>query len=173
MESESGNTALALRERRAIYQQAPPPTADRANAAELARLLGQVEPAREHLVDASGSPLHSENNVGPACGGGARRRWPRLRDWAKGGCDSDALAVSANRQDELALLVLRASLLRSRGEVAAGEELLIRYIGRRHGTSPRDAAGIGPLPVPGQSSPKRSRRMGNNATPGSQNAKPT
>lgn len=129
LEAEVGNRLMALRERRRIYKENP---ADRPNAIFLANMLGDTEPVRELLIDAQGNPLYGE------------QRWVRMQqgekeailnrartEWLRE-CDSilESLRTSGSDSvhDELLVAVVRANLLRIRGDWSGGERVLEQFI---------------------------------------------
>ena len=128
LEADAGNIALAFHERREIYRRTP---LDGANAFALAALLGETEPTPGLIIDESGRPRYTETQW--------RRLSTRQREqlieaaraeWRQ---ESDAIldTYADTLGDDLDLTRVRAALLRGRGEVEAGEQLLIDFLDRQ------------------------------------------
>jgi len=126
LEAQVGEVGVAIRERRKDYEDDPD---DRTNAVRLAALLGQTEPDRLLILGNDGEPRYNQ------------QQWRRLstqerarvilekkqqwQDEADG--IVERLAAESDGAD-LQIAALRAQLLRTRGEVAAGEQVLREFI---------------------------------------------
>jgi len=128
LESEIGDRSMALTTRRNWYKSDPNA---RQNALRLAQFLGQTAPTRELILDEKGQSTINES------------RWTRMtvdeRQEALAKAKDEWYRESNSILDELSskttepaillqLASIRASLLRGRGEVAAGEEVINAFI---------------------------------------------
>jgi tetratricopeptide (TPR) repeat protein len=137
LEAEAGDPAVALAERRRMYEELP---TQLRNAGALASLLGKTEPIREMLLDDEGEERYSIE------------RWNRL---PARGANSQQVILAAERQawyaeaDEiiesmlaeedrdLGWHMLKAELLRARGDHPGGEAVLDSFAATRTDDSER------------------------------------
>ena len=128
LEVDTGNLAVALQERGEIYRESP---ADRVNAYALATLLGESEPTPGLIVDESGRPRYTETQWRRL----STRQREQLIETARAGWrrESDSILdrYADTLGDDLDLTKVRAALLRARGAVEAGEQLLIDFLDRQ------------------------------------------
>ncbi len=128
LEMDVGDSALAIRKRRELYELYPD---QRINAMRLANLLGGGNPGFEHILDDKGQPRFDADRWQQVP---AKTRTELLAqtaaDWIN---ESNAIldAVEAQIGDTLELAYVRANLLRSRREIAAGEQILVDFLRRR------------------------------------------
>ena len=128
LEVDVGDAVGAVQKRRQLYELYPD---QRVNAMRLANLLGRGKPSFEHILDDEGQSRFDVDRWRQVP---AKTRTELLEqtaaDWIN---ESNEIldAVEAQIGDTLELAYLRANLLRSRGEVAAGEQTLVDYIERR------------------------------------------
>ncbi len=128
LEVDVGDSALAIQKRRELYELYPD---QQVNAMRLANLLGRGRPSFEHILDDEGQSRFDVDRWRQVL---ARTRTELLEqtaaDWIN---ESNAILDTLEAQvgDTLELAYLRANLLRSRGEIAAGEQTLLDYIQRR------------------------------------------
>ena len=130
-EAAVGDKALALRERRRIYQETPQ---DSLNARALALLLGQTAPTPALMVDQRGNLLYNP------------QRWLHMtaqeqndavtsvrNDWW---AESDAIIAQLAKESEgdLSFAIMRANLLQARSDVAGGEKVLRDFIAQQSGS---------------------------------------
>jgi len=128
LESQVGDPAEGLRERRRRYAREP---GDVRNAAALATFLGKIEPTRELLLKDDGSEQYTSDRWGRMSATGRQSQQTvlaeaRLAWYAEADDIMDAIASPDDR--DLGWYMLRADLWRSRGDVAAGEAALRGYI---------------------------------------------
>lgn len=127
LEMDVGDAVSAIQKRRELYELYPD---QRVNAMQLASLLGGGKPSFEHILDDEGQ---SRFDMARWRQVQAKTRTKLLEqtaaDWInESNAILDALEVQVG--DTLALAYVRANLLRSRGEVAAGEQILVDYLQR-------------------------------------------
>ncbi len=124
LEGTAGDLLLALNERRDSYDADP---SNRANAVQLAALLGNQMPDRETITGDDGEVEYDE------------QRWRQLSPESRQQLIDEQrdswILESAQILDQLEqgganidIAVLRASLLRSRGQIDEGEQTLVRFI---------------------------------------------
>jgi tetratricopeptide (TPR) repeat protein len=122
LEFEVGDRALVLRERVKMYDDDP---ADRSNAARLAVIYGTVEPTREMLLDKDGNPLFTVDKWSRTRASDQQRILEQARaEWY---ARADEI-VEAMTERDLAWHRLRANLLRARGQVQAGSDVLREWV---------------------------------------------
>ncbi len=128
LEADVGDSVLAIRRRREIYDLV---AGNRLNAMRLAELLGRGNPSFEHVAVEAGVAAFdlSRWRSLPA----ARRTELLERTAARWISESDEIlaAVEAQAGDSLELAFLRANITRSRRETAAGEQVLRDFLDRR------------------------------------------
>ncbi|MCH8315301.1 MAG: tetratricopeptide repeat protein [Planctomycetes bacterium] len=127
LEVDVGDSVLAIQKRRELYELYPD---QRVNAMRLVNLLGEGKPSFEHILDDEGQSRFDVDRWRQV---GAKTKTELLEqiaaEWIN---ESNAIldAVEAQVGDTLELASVRANLLRSRGEVAAGEQILVDYLQR-------------------------------------------
>ncbi|MCH8150905.1 MAG: tetratricopeptide repeat protein [Planctomycetes bacterium] len=136
LEVEVGDTTQAIRTRREIYERSPDLQAPvrRLNAIQLAALLGQLEPTYEQVVDESGKQRYERDRWNRLSAGEQEQLVEQVRtDWVR---ESEQIldALEAEVEAGLEVVALRAALLKIRGEVDAGEQLLRDFIERHSET---------------------------------------
>jgi tetratricopeptide (TPR) repeat protein len=131
LEIKAGDKAVALATRREIASTVPN---DVMNVAQLATFLATAEPVREIMLDEQGAQRYPES------------RWLRMTAAEKQGaveetkvqwhaeCDAILARLEAQAPEDLEVASLRALLLRERGQIDAGEEVLNAFLKR----SPED-----------------------------------
>ncbi len=128
LEADVGDSVLAIRRRREIYDLLP---GNQLNAMRLAELLGRANPSFEHVLNEAGVQafdLDRWRSI-PA----AKRTEMLEQTAAQWISESNEILDAAEVQtgDKLELAFLRANMVRSRGELAAGEQVLVDYMDRR------------------------------------------
>jgi tetratricopeptide (TPR) repeat protein len=135
LEAGVGNLALALRERYRIYLRSP---GNRRNTLRLLELLARSQPTHEHIINEQGEPTF---DAGQWAVLSERERQDALglvaAQWQERSAEILA-ALEAEEGDTLALATVRAEILRVRGDLDAGEQVLRAYCDRQ-GENP-DAA---------------------------------
>ena len=127
LEMDVGDSALAIQRRRELYELYPD---QRVNAMRLATLLGRGKPRFVHILDDEGQSRFDVDRWRQVP---AKRRTELLEqtvaDWIN---ESNAIVDTLEAQigDTLEMAYLRANLLQSRGEVAAGEQTLVDFMQR-------------------------------------------
>jgi tetratricopeptide (TPR) repeat protein len=137
LEASDGDKLRAFRERRRIYKESQSAEVlkkdfgARANAAALARLLGETEPSRTTIMDRNGELSFSE------------QRWVHLSNEEKADAikktraawqaeaDQIITKLAEGAEGDLQFAILRAHLLRVRNDVLAGENVLRDYLARQ------------------------------------------
>ncbi len=124
LEAAAGEPRTVLSERRKRYEQNPE---DKKNAAALADFLGRTKPKRELILDDKGQEVYSFDRWTrlPGVGRGSaaeliaqeERKW-----WAEADVIVEDLAPPGERRLDWHLL--RSGLLRARGDVQGGEDVL-------------------------------------------------
>ena len=129
LEADAGEPSVALDERRRMYEELP---SDLRNAGALASILGKTEPIREMLIDDEGNERYSIErwNRLPARGPQSQQALldaERLAWYAEADEIVESMLDEADR--DLGWHMLKAELLRARGDHPAGEEVLASYAG--------------------------------------------
>lgn len=125
LEGEIGNIAVVLPERRALYEADPE---NRGNAARLAITLVRSEPTVDLLLDEEGNRRYSDRRWGQFSVSEQRRMLEELRRRWHNEADEIVQAIRDREGTDLELATLEATILRARGDVAAGERVLRDYI---------------------------------------------
>ena len=125
LEREVGDPAVAIRERRALYELNPN---DGFNALQLADALGSVEPTRELILNANDEPRFSQSRWGGLSV--VERKNAILAEKARWHEEADTILNDLVEPElrGLAWHERKAELLRVRGAVAEGEALLQGYL---------------------------------------------
>ena len=132
LEADVGDVNLALRERRATYEATP---GDQLNAMRLVALLSLVKPVRELVLNDQGKPKYDLDQWNLR---NLEERQKMLDEvaaaWAQ---EADAIVagLQAAGIDNQALASLRADVLRTRDDVAGGEQILRSYADSRTGAA--------------------------------------
>lgn len=127
LEAEVGNSAVALRERSKLYAATP---SDTDNAAALARLLVTLEPSRETILNESGEPKYPQQRWLSLSGVEQDEiRKESREEWAAT-ADTIVKDLSKSSPDDLRVVVLKATVLRERGDVNGGESVIREFIDR-------------------------------------------
>ncbi|MHC4208912.1 MAG: tetratricopeptide repeat protein [Planctomycetota bacterium] len=137
LEATTGNLALAIRERHRMYERSP---GDRRNAVRLLALLARSQPSYEHLLDAQGEPMFDAGRWAVLSDGERREALDQVSAQWQARSAEIIGALETAQGDTLEVAALRAEILKARGEVDAGEEVL-RAFCDRHG----DASSAEPL----------------------------
>ncbi|MHC4900808.1 MAG: tetratricopeptide repeat protein [Planctomycetota bacterium] len=121
LEATHGNPAVALEERRRIYQRSPN---DRDNAVRLVALLETSTPTYADCVTPEGERKYSANQWALLSDERRRSELEKVSDdWQK---ESGEIigGLEASGADSVEVAALKAETHRARGEVAAGEQVL-------------------------------------------------
>jgi tetratricopeptide (TPR) repeat protein len=131
LEAASGNLALAIQERRWMYQQAPE---NRSNAMRLVALLSKSKPTFEHILDEQGVPRFDAARWGMLSDQDRRSALERVATQWKEESEYIIAALEAEGggdvMDELQVAALRAEVLKARGDVRGGEQVLRDFCDR-------------------------------------------
>lgn len=136
LEGKGGDRIGALLERRRLYEEDP---SDPTNALGLVRLLADLKPARELIIDESGKELVTLSRWTQMSVTDQQKALDTLQEgWNK---EADFVVEHLKPDPKLGgktgLAAFKASLLRRRGKVAEGELLLQQFIAQ----DPEAAAG--------------------------------
>lgn len=133
LEAETGDRGAVLQARRRILKEN---AEDRENAIRLALLLARTEPTAELITEPDGTRTYSA------------RRWDQLpvlerrrlldEQRSKWQQEAEEILADIERRDgqDLSLVSMKAMLLRLRGDVAGGEQVLRAYINADDGSPP-------------------------------------
>lgn len=128
LEADIGDSVLAIRMRREIYDLLP---GNRLNAMRLAQLLGRANPSFEHVSNEAGVQAFDLDRWRSIP---AAKRTEMLEQLAAQWIsESNEILEAAEAQigDTLELAFLRANIARGRGALAAGEQVLADFMDRR------------------------------------------
>jgi len=124
LEAQAGDRSVVLRERRERYDSQPD---DRANAMALAGMLGTVEPSRETVLDEDGEARYSVERWARLSGEQQKALLARERQRWYAQADEMVRAMAPEKQrgeEALRWTILRANLMRARGEISEGLQVL-------------------------------------------------
>jgi tetratricopeptide (TPR) repeat protein len=129
IEAEVGDVDRSMRDRRAIMEKEP---RNRGNMVALVALLEKSKPGVEHVLDASGKPKYTTDQwkmlpekERSELLAAAREKWLSEAETILGRLDAESVAGDGG--PTLDVVVLRADLLRARGQATEGETLLVEY----------------------------------------------
>ncbi len=125
LEATVGDIVAAMNERRHLYES---DSQNRMNAIRLAALLARAEPTYEHVLDDQSKPRFDADQWKLILEDQRRTLLDEVKAaWAQ---ESDEIltALRADGQETVKLASLRAELLKSRGQVEDGEQVLQGYL---------------------------------------------
>ncbi len=125
LEASVGDSSVALKERRKWYEEEPD---EKTNAFRLAALLGRLEPDRISIVNADGEPRFNERAWVQMSPSDRQQIVETTKSQWHNEADAIVDAVSSDQELTLSIAALRSELLRSRGDVSGGEQVLREFI---------------------------------------------
>ncbi|MHC4414837.1 MAG: tetratricopeptide repeat protein [Planctomycetota bacterium] len=131
LEADVGDLALAISRRREIYERSPD---NRRNAMQLAAVLGEAAPNYEHIMDEKGGREFAAEEWKVLSASERRQLLEQVRtEWTR---ESEEILDELEAGDEsMEVALLRARLLKARGDIDAGEQVLRRFSERQGGDS--------------------------------------
>jgi len=121
LEAQVGDRGLVLRERRRQFEEEPE---DVTNAAALASFLVRIEPTPETMLDEDGEPVYSPDRWFRVPAVQRQTMLRELRQQWYEEADQIVEQMGTVGERDLRWHLLKADLLRARGEIDAGEEVL-------------------------------------------------
>jgi tetratricopeptide (TPR) repeat protein len=134
LEAEVGDRAIVLRERRQRYKEHPE---DAANAVALASLLVRTEPSYELVLDEDGKAVYTHDRWLRTPHMQRQTTLQELKQQWFDEADQIVEQLGADGQRDQRWHLLKADLLRARGEVDAGEEVLRSFAEAQTDTASR------------------------------------